>query len=86
MNLLSTTKMSSKGQVVIPEEIREQLHLHAGSQFIVIAENGVVILKVIDTPKLSDFKSIIAKARKAAKAAGVTPEDIEQAIKEVRKK
>jgi AbrB family looped-hinge helix DNA binding protein len=86
MNLLSTTKMSSKGQVVIPEEIREQLHLQTGSQFIVVAEEGVVILKVIDTPKLSDFKRIIAAARKAAKDLELTPEDIENAIKEARQK
>ncbi|NIR47056.1 AbrB/MazE/SpoVT family DNA-binding domain-containing protein [candidate division KSB1 bacterium] len=34
--------MSSKGQVVIPEEIRKRLGLKAGSQFIVV---GIKILE-----------------------------------------
>ena len=44
MTNLATTKMSSKGQVVIPEDIRKRLKLKAGSQFIVVGENDVVIL------------------------------------------
>jgi AbrB family looped-hinge helix DNA binding protein len=44
---LATTKMSSKGQVVIPENIRKQLNLKAGAQFIVVGEKDVVILKSI---------------------------------------
>ena len=31
---VATTRMSSKGQVVIPEDIRKQLKLKAGSQFV----------------------------------------------------
>ena len=33
MRSAATTKMSSKGQIVIPEEIRQQLGLDAGTQF-----------------------------------------------------
>lgn len=86
MNILATTKMSSKGQVVIPEAIRDQLNLETGVQFAVVAEKDVVILKIITQPKISDFMKMIKQVRKEAKAAGLTPEDIEEAIKEVRKK
>jgi AbrB family looped-hinge helix DNA binding protein len=86
MNILATTKMSSKGQVVIPEAIRDQLNLEAGVQFAVVAEKDVVILKIITQPKISDFMKMIKQVRKEAKAAGLTQEDIEEAIKEVRKK
>ncbi|MFA6038006.1 MAG: AbrB/MazE/SpoVT family DNA-binding domain-containing protein [Legionellales bacterium] len=86
MNILATTKMSSRGQVVIPEDIRKQLHLETGTQFAVIAENNVVILKIITPPKLSEFKGILNKIQKAAKAAGLTPKDLEEVIKEDRKK
>ncbi len=41
---VATTKLSSKGQVVIPENIRKKLHLKAGAQFVVIGDNDVVIL------------------------------------------
>ena len=39
----ATTKMSSKGQVVIPEEIRRRLKLKTGAQFVVIGEDDVVM-------------------------------------------
>ena len=42
---VETTKMSSRGQVVIPEEIRNRLGLKTGDRFLVIADNDVVILK-----------------------------------------
>ena len=35
---VATTKMSSKGQVVIPENIRKRLNLKAGAQFVVVGE------------------------------------------------
>lgn len=47
----STTKMSSRGQVVIPEEIRENLHLKEGDQFVVIGKGDTVILKSITPPQ-----------------------------------
>jgi AbrB family looped-hinge helix DNA binding protein len=81
---LATTKLSSKGQVVIPEGIRECLGLEAGAQFVVVGEGDVVVLKVLKAPNMSDFKALLDKAQKSAEAAGLTPEDIEQAIQEVR--
>ena len=38
---LATTKMSSKGQIVIPEEIRKRLNLKTGAQFVVVGDNDV---------------------------------------------
>ena len=83
---LATTKLSSKGQVVIPEAIRERLGLEAGVQFVVVAEGDVVVLKVLNAPKMSDFKALLDEAQVSADAAGLTPEDVEAAIREVRGK
>lgn len=80
----ATTKLSSKGQVVIPEAIRERLGLEAGVQFVVVAEGDVVVLKVLNAPKMSDFKALLDKAQESADATGLTPEDIEEAIREIR--
>lgn len=86
MNTLSTTKLSSKGQVVIPEDIRDEIGLHAGAQFIVVADKDVVILKVIKQPNLEEFTTLVTKARKAAKKARLTKASLQQSIKEARKK
>ena len=81
---IATTKMSSKGQVVIPEKIRKKLKLKAGAQFVVMGENDIVILKSISPPSLDEFDSLIAKARKQGKQAGIKKSDISDAISKVR--
>lgn len=83
---VSTTKMSSKGQVVIPENIRKQLNLKAGAQFIVVGEKDVVILKNIAPPSLDEFDDLIAEARNKGKQAGIKKSDISDAILEAREK
>ena len=80
----STTKLSSRGQVVIPEEIRTRLGLEPGEQFVVIGEGDVVVLKALKPPKLDELKPLLDKVQKAAGAAGVTPEDVKKVIEEVR--
>jgi AbrB family looped-hinge helix DNA binding protein len=83
---VSTTKMSSKGQVVIPENIRKQLNLKVGSQFVVVGEKDVVILKNISPPSLDEFGDLVAEARKKGKEAGIKKSDISNAILKVRGK
>ncbi len=83
---ISTTKMSSKGQVVIPENIRKQLNLKAGAQFVVVGEKDVVILKNIAPPSIDEFGDLIAEARKRGKQAGIKKSDINDAIIKVRGK
>jgi len=81
---IATTKMSSKGQVVIPENIRKKMKLKTGTQFVVMGENDVVILKSISPPALDEFDSLIAKVRKQGKQAGIKKSDISDAISKVR--
>ena len=83
---VSTTKMSSKGQVVIPENIRRQLNLKAGAQFVVVGEKDVVILKNIEPPSLVEFGALIAEARKKGKQAGIRKSDISDAVLKARGK
>ena len=86
MRPVATTKMSSKGQVVIPERIRQRLGLETGTQFLVLGEDGVVILKMIKTPSASEFDQLLKKARAQARAAGLKPADIAAAVAEVRRR
>ncbi|MBW1741710.1 MAG: AbrB/MazE/SpoVT family DNA-binding domain-containing protein [Deltaproteobacteria bacterium] len=81
---VATTKLSSKGQVVIPENIRKKLRLEVGVQFVVLGDKDVVILKKISPPSIDEFDILIRKARKAAKEVGLKKSDIETAIKKVR--
>jgi AbrB family looped-hinge helix DNA binding protein len=84
MSVLATTRMSSKGQIVIPENIRKQLNLKEGTQFVVVGENNVVMLKTIEAPIIGDFDNLIQEARAQAKIAGLKRSDINAAIKKAR--
>lgn len=81
---LSTTQLSSKGQVVIPEEIRTRLGLRPGSRFVVVAERGVVIFKTIDAPDLGEFDALVATARRRARKAGLRKADVAAAVRRAR--
>ncbi|MDD3847522.1 MAG: AbrB/MazE/SpoVT family DNA-binding domain-containing protein [Syntrophorhabdaceae bacterium] len=83
---VATTKMSSKGQVVIPESIRKQLNLKAGSQFVVIGKDDVLILKTITEPDLDTFETLITQARREAEESGLRPSDIKKTILTARKR
>ena len=81
---LATTRMSSKGQVVIPESVREVLGLRAGVHFIVLGHGDTVMLKVISPPSADEFEATLKQLRHRAKAAGLTRKDVARAISEVR--
>jgi AbrB family looped-hinge helix DNA binding protein len=85
MGLVATTKMSSKGQVVIPEDIRHRLGLETGVQFLVLGEDDVVILKMVKPPSMADFDHLVKKARSQARASGLTRSDLSAVVADVRK-
>ncbi|TAL41250.1 MAG: hypothetical protein EPN89_19295 [Methylovulum sp.] len=82
---VATTKMSSKGQVVIPEGIRKRLGLTTGSQFVVVGEKDTVILKAISAPTLADFDELASEARRQARQAGMKRSDVAAAIREAQR-
>jgi AbrB family looped-hinge helix DNA binding protein len=81
---LATTRMSSKGQVVIPEDVRDRLGLMPGDQFVVVGEGDVVILKTISPPAMKEFDGLVSKARSQARRAGMKQSDVTAAIRKVR--
>lgn len=85
MSEAATTTLSSKGQVVIPEEIRERLGLKAGAQFVVLGDKDVVIFKVLQPPAKRDFTALVQQARKAAKQSGLRRRDVTKAVATVRR-
>ena len=80
----ATTKLSSKGQVVIPEEIRTRLGLEPGAQFVVVGEGDTVILKTLKAPSMSEFKALLDQAQASAEAVGFMSDDVARVIREVR--
>ena len=84
MKSLATAKLSSKGQVVIPEEIRLRLGLKEGTQFLVVGDRDVVILKTITPPAMAEFDELVRTARGAARKARMRQADVKRAVAKVR--
>jgi len=77
--------MSSKGQIVIPEEVRKTLHLKEGDQFFIIGRGDTVILKAITPPDADELDDFLKEAQKAAKKAGIKKSDVKKMVQKVRK-
>lgn len=53
--------MSSKGQIVIPKHLREELKIDTGTNFAIFGNDGTVILKKVEVP---EAKEVFAKVHK----------------------
>ena len=88
MTKLMTTKMSSKGQIVLPEALRQMYGWDSGTSFTILAYKGSIVMQPLKAPTDdeidAEFGEAFAQARKQAKEAGMTPLDITNAISEVR--
>ncbi len=81
---IATTKMSSRGQVVIPESIRDRLRLGPGVQFAVFCHEDVVMLKVINPPSSEEFARLKRELQRQARQGGLKRSDIPEAISKAR--
>jgi AbrB family looped-hinge helix DNA binding protein len=84
MENVETTRMSSKGQVVIPEAVRDRLGLKPGARFVVMGDRDVVILKTIAAPAREEFATIAARARRQAREARINRSDVTRVVRKVR--
>lgn len=78
------TSLSSKGQIVIPSDIREKLGISSGANFLVLTDGSNLLLKPITTPKLKSFERLIQESRKLAATKKLGKSDVTKAIKNVR--
>lgn len=79
-----TTKLSSRGQVVIPRAVRDKLGLEEGEILVVYGEDDTIILRRVPTPDPEELERILEWGERFAKEEGITRKDVERAIREVR--
>jgi len=88
MTNVMTTKLSSKGQIVLPEALRNECGWEAGTSFTVMVYKGAVVMQPIVAPTESElekrFDEAFAESRRLAAAAGMKLADVSRAIGEVR--
>ncbi len=82
--MVGITKISSKGQIVIPRDIRERLKVKEGNLFVITDQGNSIFLKKIEPPKIKTWKEATKPFREAAKKSRFTEEDLGRLIKETR--
>ena len=85
MENIASTRMSSKGQIVIPEVLRKTYGWKTGTSFIVLGRGNAIVLQPLSLPDMTQFDDLISKSRAIARKVGMTQGDIRTAIKNVRK-
>ena len=85
---VETIRMSSRGQVVIPQEIRDEFNMVEGTVFAVIGSADTVILKKINTPSkdelIKELGKIALAGKKRAEKLGIKESDIQNLVHKFR--
>lgn len=84
MNQVQVTSVSSKGQVVIPTDIREMMGISEGSKLIVFTDGDNLLLKPIQAPKFETFKALVKESRRILAKTDLKKSDVQKIIKQVR--
>lgn len=79
------TRISEKGQVVIPSSLRKEMQIKVSDRFLIFGEGNTIILRKIDKPVFKrSFDEIAIPLQKAAKQTGLTKADLRRTIRDVR--
>ena len=74
-------RMSSKGQIVISQDVREEIHVDEGTVFAVVGTKDTIILKKITTPSkeelIKDLGLFAKKAKMRLQTKGFTEKDLQ---------
>lgn len=73
---VQVTTISPKGQVVIPQEIREGMRIEAGTKFAVYGRGDTIIFKRVELPTVKDFEKLAKFGSEFARRKGIREADV----------
>ena len=83
-------RMSSKGQIVIPQDIRAEICASEGTMFAVIGGRDSIVLKKVATPSkeelICELKEIAKEGRRRLEVKGIKEADIPNVVEKSRKR
>src|SRR3989344_4369455 len=86
---VETIKMSSKGQLVIPKDIREDVDAGEGTLFAVVGSKDTIVLKKPIAPSkatlLKELETIAREGKKRLQTKGIQESDIPDIVHRFRK-
>ena len=83
---LEMTRLSEKGQIVIPNEMRKRMSLKEGTRFLVVGLDDTIVLRRLElSQERMRLKQLLEKSRAKAEKVGFTEKEIDRLIHSYRK-
>ena len=86
MGEVMITRLSSKGQIVLPKALRESLGIKSGEIFAMFGEDDTIVLKRLELPSEKEFEKLLKWGQKYAKKYKISKADVLKAVEEARVK
>jgi len=84
MEDIKFTKLSSKGQIVIPQDMRKDFEI--GTPFIIMRHNDTFLLRKIKLSKMKSWEEVTKPLRESIKKSDLKESDIPDILHRFRKK
>lgn len=81
---MELAKLTSKGQITVPAEIRKKLRLRTGDKVVFSQEDGKIVFRNASLTALSEIQEEMRG--EAEKQAMHNDEDVAKLVKQIRKK
>ena len=79
---IELVKMSGKGQLVVPQDIREASHLNPGERFVAFPIDNGVLFKKVEIPAVKlEWRQLAKEVQANFKKHDIKTSDIAEAIK-----
>lgn len=77
----ATTRVSSKGQVVIPEAVRKAVKMREGEDLLVVAIGDTIVMKKLSAVT---FEEVARPIWRTVRAMGLSGDDLDKLVDEAR--
>ena len=77
----ATTRVSSKGQVVIPEAVKKAAGVRKGDDLLVVAIGDTIVMKKLSA---MSFDEVAKPVWRTVKAMGLSGEELDELIEEAK--
>lgn len=85
--MIDVITLSSKGQLVVPKDIREEMKLEKEDKFVVVHDRNNILLKRIGREEAKKaMLKLLDKFSEEFKKHKITKKDVEEEIRKVRTK
>ena len=84
--MIDITTVSSKGQIVIPKDVREKAGLYKNDKLLILSEDGKIVLEKISKKDTKEkMLNLLDYFTKEFKKKGISQSDLALEIKATRK-